>query len=147
MAKGFQRLEEMDEGASILMPMVLLGGEQIGDLTNPETKNHPGFIEVNKEKLVCLAQGGECRHNPDYYSPGLRDAGSWKTPIVDESCPNKCVYKVLVCDNHPKDCKDSVTYYPQYNKFRGQFSRYCRNFDILNEKTAKGKKGSERKIK
>ena len=139
MAKGFHKTKGMDEDASVLLQMVLTGGPQVGYLTNPETKNHPGFIEVNGEKLVCLAQGGECRYNSKFYSVGMRDAKSWKTPIIQEDCPNECCYKSLVCDDHPKECKGNITYYPEYNKFRGQFERFCRNFDRL-KKTQKGKK-------
>lgn len=127
MAKGFHKFEGMSEEDSLLMQMTLFGGHRIGYTTNPETKNHSGFIEKNGEKLVCLAQGGECRYNQKFKD--------WKTPIIDETCPNICCFKNLVCDSH-RDCEGSITYKPQYNKFRGQFARYCRNFDKL-KKTQK----------
>ena len=136
MAKGFERIGGMSEKDSLLMQMTLVGGPQVGYITNPETRTHQGFIEKNGEKIVCLAQGGECRYNPNFKV--------WKTPIIQEDCPNECCYKSLVCDEHPRDCKGSTTYNPQYNKFRGQFGRYCRNFDRL-KKTQKEKKSSELK--
>src|SRR3989338_1143613 len=107
----------MEKDADLMARMILLSGDpRVGFLTNPESRNKPNHIEVNGEKIVCLAQGGECRHNPEYYSPRLEDRKSWTTPIIDETCPNECWYKMLVCDNHPKDCPTSRTYYPQYNK-------------------------------
>lgn len=115
--------------AMMMNAMVIFGGCDVGFNTNPETEKRDCFIEVNGQKIVCIAQGGECRYNHDYYSPGLNDKKSWTTPIVDKSCPDRCCYKVLVCDGHDKKCEGSVTYYPHYNKFRGQFVRYCRNFD------------------
>ena len=137
MAKGFRKVHGMNEDASLLQDIVVFSGvPEVGYLTNLETRNHPGFIEKNGEKLVCLAQGGECRYNPKFYSIGMRDAKSWKTPIIQEDCPDRCNYKALVCDDHPKKCKGSITYYLEYNKFRGQFLKYCRNFDKL-KKTQK----------
>ncbi len=59
----------------------------------------------------------------------MNDRKSWTTPIIDEDCPDRCCYKVLVCDGHDDKCEGSITYYIQYNKFRGQFKRYCRNLD------------------
>ena len=128
-----------NNGKDIMMHMILFGGnERIGFMTNPKSENQPCFIKVGNEKIVCLAKGGECRFNSNYYSPGLNDKKSWTTPIIDESCPDQCPYKVLVCDNHPEDCEDSIRYYPQYNKFLGLFERYCRNFDkIKNKKVLK----------
>lgn len=139
------------ESALIMNKMVLLGGCDVGFNTNPETEKRPCYIEVDGQKIVCIAQGGECRYNHDYYSPGLHDRKSWTTPIIDESCPDQCCYKVLVCDDHDEKCEGSITYYPQYNKFLGQFKRYCRNFDkfINNDKDKKGKdgKGKMKKVK
>jgi len=122
-------------GAELLQRMVLFGGPQVGLLTNPETKNKSPFILVNGEKVVCTAQGGECRHNSNYYAPGLRDMKSWTTPIIDETCPNNCCYKMLVCDDHPKgECKTRVDYFPEWNKFRGEFTAYCRELKRLEKK-------------
>jgi hypothetical protein len=134
----------MNKDADIMASVVLFGGSQAGFNTNPETKTRECFIEINDQKLVCLAQGGECRYNHKYYSPGLNDAKSWRTPIIDENCPNQCCYKVIVCDDHGDKCEGSITYYPQYNKFRGLYKKYCRNFDIfLGKGEKKGKKGKE----
>lgn len=122
-------------GADLLQRMFLFGGPQVGFLTNPETKNKPSFILVNDEKVVCTAQGGECRNNSNYYTPGLRDIKSWTTPIIDETCPNNCPYKMLVCDEHATgECKTTYAPYPEWNKFRGQFARYCREFSRLEKK-------------
>jgi len=115
--------------AMMMNMMVIFGGPTVGFSTNPETEKRPCFIEINGEKIVCIAQGGECRYNYKYYSPGLNDSKSWTTPIIDKDCPTECCYKVLVCDGHDEKCEGSVTYYPHYNKFRGQYKRYCRNFD------------------
>lgn len=119
----------MNKDADIMAGIVIFGGPQAGFNTNPESKTRQCFIEVNGEKIVCIAQGGECRYNSRYYSPGLNDAKSWTTPIIDNTCPDRCCYKVLVCDNHEKECEGSIEYFPQYNKFRGQFRKYCRNFE------------------
>lgn len=119
----------MDDDANIMAGIVLFGGPQAGFNTNPETKTRSCFIEINGQKLVCVAQGGECRYNHKYYSPGMGDAKSWRTPIVDSDCPDRCCYKMLVCDEHGEKCEGSIEYYPHYNKFRGLFRKYCRNFD------------------
>lgn len=119
---------------------IILGGAMagldMGNATNPAERDRQPFIEINGEKLVCLAKGGECRLNNRYYSFGMSDEKSWTTPIIDKSCPEQCGYRMLVCDDHPKDCIGSKMYYPQHNKFRGRFERYCRNFERL-------KKGDE----
>lgn len=120
-----------ERDADIMMELVLFGNPEAGFLTNPETQAKQGFIEVNGEKVVCLAKGGECRHSPKYYGTGMGDPNFWKTPIIEESCPNRCPYKVLVCDNHERGCEGSFTRYPEHNKFRGQFSRYCKEFSRL----------------
>lgn len=133
--KGCNSNNERD-AAMMMNAMVIFGGSDVGFNTNPETEKRPCFIEIGGEKIVCIAQGGECRYNHKYYSPGLNDKKSWTTPIIDKDCPDRCCYKVLVCDNHDKKCEGSVTYYPHYNKFRGLFVRYCRNLDkYVNQKT------------
>lgn len=135
--------DEKDVGL-LMNKMVLFGGCDVGFSTNPKTEKEPCFIEVCGQKIVCLAQGGECRSNYRYYSPGLNDRKSWATPIIDEDCPDTCHYKVLVCDNHDEKCEGSIIYYPHYNKFRGQFKRYCRNFDnYINGKRKKEKRKKE----
>lgn len=140
------------DAAMMMNTMVIFGGPDVGFNTNPETEKRPCFIEIGGEKIVCIAQGGECRYNYKYYSPGLNDRKSWTTPVVDKDCPDRCCYKVLVCDNHDEKCEGSVTYYPHYNKFRGQFVRYCRNLDkYVNQKVnksgnaGKGEEGEDRK--
>lgn len=136
----------MEEDAEIITKLVLFGGHQAGFKTNRNSEKVPCFIEVGGQKIVCIAQGGECRYNSHYYSPGLSDTKSWTTPIIDEDCPDRCCYKVLVCDNHGDKCEGSVEYYPQYNKFAGLYRKYCRNFDkyIKIDKDEKGKKGKIR---
>jgi hypothetical protein len=127
------------EVADLMEHMIVFGGVSgVGYMTNPDTKNRPSFIEVNGQKVVCTAQGGECRYNHRYYSPGMHDSKSWTTPIIDRSCPNECGYKMLVCDEHGdhKNCNHSRNFYPQYNKFRGEFSWYCRTLELLEIKEA-----------
>lgn len=136
----------MDDDANIMAGIVLFGGSQAGFNTNPETEKRECFIEVDGQKLVCIAQGGECRYNHKYYSYRLNDAKSWRTPIIDEDCPDQCCYKMLVCDEHGEKCEGSIEYYPHYNKFRGQFRKYCRNFDkFLGKEGGRGKEEKERK--
>jgi hypothetical protein len=133
------------DAAMMMNAMIIFGGPAVGFSTNPKTEKEDCFIEINGEKIVCIAQGGECRYNHRFYSPGLNDRKSWTTPVVDEDCPDRCCYKVLVCDNHDAKCEGSVTYYPHYNKFRGQFVRYCRNLDkFVNEKV--GDNGNSGKV-
>lgn len=130
----------MEKDASIMSTAILFGGHRVGFNTNPEADKVSCFIVINGEKLVCVAQGGECRYNHRFYTSGMNDTKGWTTPIIDETCPNRCGYKMIVCDDHDdgrdgKDgndghkCRDSIEYYPQYNKFRGLFKRYCRSFD------------------
>lgn len=133
--------------ADIMAGIIIFGGPKAGFNTNPGARDKPCFIEVNGQKLVCLAQGGECRYNHKYYSPGLSDAKSWTTPIIDEDCPDQCCFKVIVCDEHGEKCEGSITYYPQYNKFRGLYKKYCRNFDkFLRNGEKKEKKEKEIKV-
>ena len=139
------RIHERD-GADLLRNMILFGGSKVGYATNPDTDKKPCFIEVGGEKLVCLAQGGECRYNDKFYSWGLNDMKSWTTPIIDESCPDQCCFKVIVCDNHPEDCEGSIRYYPEHNKYCGLYTRYCRNFDKIKvERVRKIKKTVDKK--
>lgn len=140
---------ENAEDADIIAGVILYGGHQAGFKTNRNSEKVPCFIEVGGQRIVCIAQGGECRYNSDYYSPGLRDTKSWTTPIVDESCPDQCCYKVLVCDEHGDKCEGSIEYYPQYNKFAGLYRKYCRNFDkyIKNDNGGNGKKEKKGKMK
>jgi hypothetical protein len=131
-----------EKDAALMMNEIsIFGGYAVGFNTNPETEKRDCFIEVDGEKIVCIAQGGECRYNYKYCSPGLNDIKSWTTPIADKDCPDQCCFKVLVCDNHDEKCEGSVTYYPQYNKFRGLFKRYCRNLDkFVNNKVNNSEK-------
>lgn len=146
--KNYKRNDERDVGL-LMNKMVLFGGPKVGFITNPKTEKEPCFIYVCGQKIVCLAQAGECRDNHNYYSPGMGDRKSWTTPIIAECCPDKCSYKVLVCDDHDEKCEGSTTYYPQYNKFNGTFKRYCRNFDkFIKDKTVKRRrKKREAKMK
>jgi len=121
----------MGRDADIMNAVILSGGHRAGFNTNPEADKRTCFIMINGEKLVCVAQGGECRYNHRFYTPGLNDTKSWTTPIIDETCPNRCGYKMIVCDDHGKDgqnCEGSIEYYSHYNKFIGVFKKYCRNF-------------------
>ena len=119
--------------------MTLMGGSDVGFNMNPNAKNRPTFIEINNEKIVCMAQAGECRFQGQYYTGSLEDADSWVTPIISESCPDECWYKYLVCDEH-KHTNDEeedigkITYYPERNKFRGQFISYCKDFERIHKK-------------
>lgn len=54
--------------------------------------NGPSNCGSRSDGKICTAQGGECRYNYNYYSPGMRDAKSWQMPSADESCPARCGY-------------------------------------------------------
>jgi len=66
----------------LLRNIVLFGGPKVGFSTNPDTKKHLGYIEINGEKIVCLAQGGECRYNSKFYTPGLNDEKIFKKTVL-----------------------------------------------------------------
>ncbi|MCK4665887.1 hypothetical protein KAU33_04015 [Candidatus Dependentiae bacterium] len=123
---------QRSEEALMMNALVIFGGEKVGMMTNPDLKNRPNFIEINGEKVVCLAQGGECRqHGQFYFSGGLNNPDSWKTPIISRGCEDRCPYKYLVCNGHDHAHDDGVDVfipYPQYNKFCGEFERYCKDF-------------------
>ena len=122
------------EQAREMESLVLCGGHEVGMMTNPDRENRPNFIEINGEKVICRAQGGECRQYGEFYSPGLRDPDSWRTPIISHKCEDRCPYKYLVCDEHDHSTDEDVGVfipYPHYNKFHGQFTRYCRDFDRI----------------
>jgi len=130
-----------DDDAKLMEGIILFGGSKAGFNTNlGETEVEEPFIVIKGQKLVCVAQGGECRYNHRYYTMGMGDAKSWRTPIIDDDCPDRCCYKALVCDGHGEKCEGSIEYYPHYNKFRGLFRKYCRNFDkFLGEEGERGK--------
>ena len=114
--------------------LVLCGGHEVGMMTNPDREHQPNHITINDEKVVCRAQGGECRFQGEFYSPGMRTPESWKTPVIRYSCPDRCPYKCLVCDDHDHRPGEDVNVfipYPHYNKFHGQFTRYCRDFSKI----------------
>jgi len=97
------------EQAVIMNALVLSGAFDVGMKTKPDLKNRPSFIEINGEKVVCLAQGGECRQSGQFYFPGgLNNPDSWKTPIISRGCDDRCPYKYLVCDGHDHSDDDSV---------------------------------------
>lgn len=52
----------------------------------------PSNAGSRKDGKICTAQGGECRYNSAYYSPGMRDAKSWQQPYADDTCPDRCPY-------------------------------------------------------
>lgn len=119
----------------LMAAVILLGGFEVGISTNSDSGKRPNFITVNGEKVVCTAQGGECRVYGEFYTMGgLRDSDSWKTPIISKTCPNNCPYKCIVCDDHEHGDDENVGVfipYPERNKFRGQFTRYCEDFERL----------------
>ena len=54
--------------------------------------NGPSNCGVREDGKICTAQGGECRFNRQYYTPGMRDAKSWAMPCANETCPGQCSY-------------------------------------------------------
>lgn len=86
------------------------------------------FITLpNGDQVVCLAQGGECRFNSKFYTPGMGDTKSWTVPQVDHTCPNRCGYKMVICRHEQTEgdeCPGYINYYPQYDKYG--LSPYCR---------------------
>lgn len=136
MKNSHNKREDDDTGAANTMRnMILFGGDsRVGYLTNPKNADKSPFITVNGEKVVCTAKGGECRFNFKYYGSGSNDPNFWKTPLINNTCPNQCPYKMIVCDDHKPRCEGSVEYYPEYNKFLGLFGRYCRNLSKLEDK-------------
>ena len=52
----------------------------------------PSNAGNRRDGKLCTAQSGECRYNPKYYSPGMRDAKSWSSPCADDTCSDKCGY-------------------------------------------------------
>jgi len=119
----------------LLRDLVLFGNSkdhEVGFMTNPEMNTRTPYLEVNGEKIVCIAKAGECRFNHKYFDLDMSSDRTWTTPIIDENCPNSCGYKQLVCDDHSeKGCEESFTPYARYNKFSGLFKRFCRDFRRL----------------
>ena len=126
---------EPEKQAMLMSMMVIGGGYEVGMMTNPDSKDRPNFIEINGEKVVCLAQGGECRVPGEFYcAGGLNNPDSWKTPIISHTCPNTCSDKWLVCEGHDHKPGENVHEFiinPYRNKFAGQFSRFCKDFDRI----------------
>lgn len=120
---------------SNLLAAIILQEPRAGFLTNPN-KSRPHFIEADGERIVCLAKGGECRHYGEFYTGSLNSKESWTTPVIGESCPNTCPYKYLVCEGEAHKDHDYVEYYPEYNKYRGEFRRYCKHFELIPEQVA-----------
>ena len=54
--------------------------------------NGPANTGERDDGKICTAQGGECRFNSKYYSPGMRDAKSWGMPHADNGCTERCPY-------------------------------------------------------
>jgi len=129
----------MSEEAGLLQAMILQDPTgRAGFLTNPD-KKRPHTLETEGaaggiEKLVCLAKGGECRHYGEFYTGSLNSKESWLTPIISEGCPNTCPYKYLVCEGEAHKGHDYTEYYPEHNKYRGEFYRYCKHFEIIHER-------------
>ncbi|MCK5012196.1 MAG: hypothetical protein KAS66_00090 [Candidatus Omnitrophica bacterium] len=136
-SKDDPRLFDRDcEDARAVELMVLYGGPKVGMMTNPDSYKRPNHIMINGEKVVCRAQGGECRQYGEFYSPVPSETGSWKTPVISHRCPDSCPYKYLVCDGHDHSPNEDVGIfipYPHYNKFCGQYTRYCRDFDRIRQ--------------
>ena len=124
------------KGSDLMCEMVLTGGYKVGISTNPKREDRPNFIEINGEKVVCLAQGGECRQPGEFYSlMGLNDPRSWETPIISLKCTNECPNKWIVCEGHDHS-NDGVRVFiinPYRNKFSGQFTRFCKDFDLIKQ--------------
>ena len=59
----------------------------------------PSNAGQRSDGKICTAQGGECRFNSRYYTPGMRDAKSWQPPCADHTCPERCPY----LDERPRD--------------------------------------------
>lgn len=110
------RQEETFTETNIMRELVQYGNA--GFMTNTE-ENIYKWLVINGEKVVCLAQGGECRRNPRFYSPGLDDPRSWRTPVIDKSCPDNCPSRYIVCDNHGdhKSCIGAWRPKVEFNKF------------------------------
>ena len=75
----------------LVMLMTLYGGPQMG--------YHGSKIPLplnDGRILVCLAQRGECRHNRNHYSPGMRDKVSWSLPQIHPSCSPRCPSRMQV---------------------------------------------------
>lgn len=120
----------------MMSKMVLIGGYEVGMSTNPKRKDRPNFIVINGEKVVCLAQGGECRQPGEFYSlMGLNDPKSWETPIISLNCTNECPNKWIVCEGHDHGNDDVHVFIinPYRNKFSGQFTRFCKDFDLIKQ--------------
>ena len=47
---------------------------------------------IREDGKICTAQGGECRFNSRYYTPGMHDAKSWSMPCADDTCSARCPY-------------------------------------------------------
>lgn len=124
-----------EEAARVMTKMVLFGGHDVGIMTNPDLKNRLNYVEINGERVVCLAQAGECRVSGQFYSiSGLSNPDNWKTPVASESCPDECPKKYLVCDGHNHEEDSDVGIFiinPDRNKFAGQFTRFCKDFDRI----------------
>lgn len=121
------------KSVQLLRNIVLAGYPTAGFLTNPNARGKPSYIEVGEEKIVCLAQGGECRYNSNFCTPTMDQLHDWTTPVIDETCPNECIFKMLVCDGHATKCPSRREYNLAFNKYRGQFTRYCREFSRIED--------------
>lgn len=65
----------------------------------------PANAGNRKDGKLCVAQGGECRFNCRYYTPGMGDAKSWATPCADDSCPARCPY----LQDEPSDFRADIS--------------------------------------
>jgi hypothetical protein len=121
----------MPEEAGLLQTIILQDPTgRAGFLTNPD-ENRPHFLDIGGEKVVCLAKGGECRVYGEFYTGSLNNKESWVTPVISENCPNSCPYKYLVCEGTAHKDHNYTEYYPEYNKYRGEFTRYCKHFELI----------------
>lgn len=80
--------------ADMMRDAVLFGSPfGTGFMTNPRTPDQP-WIEVNSEKVVCLAKGGECRSNPMFYTGSLNSSARTitthqrRTSVASSTTPN-----------------------------------------------------------
>jgi len=83
----------------------------IGEEMSHRWRDTP-WLEINEQKVVCMARPGECRNNNWHYSSGMRSDQAWSTPFVLNSCPNSCPYKYLVCRGlgHSEKCHGHMDY-------------------------------------
>lgn len=79
---------------NLIAATVLLGGPAA---TMGMGRKHP-MPTKDGRILVCMAQAGECRHNPRHYEPGMGGDRSWTLPQIEPGCDRRCGYRLEVAD-------------------------------------------------